>query len=97
MRAFFLLAGILASLSPYAAVLEIQGTDSAAIARAIQTSSPSDTVSIPEGTYLIDTTLTPRSGTHLIGAGQDKTILRFTGKSFRKPKEIFGAEQDDES
>lgn len=25
------------------------------------------------------------------------TILRFTGKSFRQPKEIYGAEQDDES
>ncbi len=79
MRTAFFLAGLLSCLGAIAAVIKVEGTDGAAIATAIETTSPGDTVSIPEGAYLIDTALAPKSGTHLVGAGQDKTILRFSG------------------
>ena len=62
-----------------AATVTVGGTDSAAIAAAIAGSQPGDTVALPAGTYEITETVAPRSGTRLVGAGREHTILRFAG------------------
>ncbi len=62
-----------------AAVIEPQGRDAQAIAAAIQQSQPGDTVRLPEGTFELAEPIRVTSQRKLIGAGQDKTRLVFTG------------------
>ncbi|HEY3319730.1 MAG TPA: PKD domain-containing protein [Planctomycetota bacterium] len=57
----------------------VSGFDSAALNRAIAAAQAGDTVQLPEGTYALTEAIAPRSGTHLIGAGQDKTIIHYAG------------------
>jgi len=73
-----LLAALLAA-SAQAATLTVDGFDSAAIGAAIERSQPGDTVSLPAGTYAVTEPVKPKSGTKLIGAGQDKTRIRYAG------------------
>ncbi len=80
MGTILVITSVFVCLSGYAAVIEVDGTNGAAIAKAIEISSPGDTVSVPEGIYLVDRALAPKSGVRVIGAGQDKTMLRFTGE-----------------
>ena len=63
-----------------AATVTVEGRDSAAIAAAIERSQAGDTVDLPAGTYAITGPVAPKSGTRLIGAGRDQTILRFAGE-----------------
>ena len=89
-RPSLLVGGILLGLafSAHAAVLDVtsygavpnDGTsDSAAIAAAIAASQAGDTVLFPAGTYLTDDSIRPHSGTSLVGAGRDATIVRYVG------------------
>jgi PKD domain/Pectate lyase superfamily protein len=75
-----LLAAMLFAAGAEAKTVAVAGLDSAAIAAAIAASQAGDTVSLPEGTYTITEPVTPKSGTRLVGAGQDKTIVRFAGE-----------------
>ncbi len=77
----FVLSGILATSIAHANTITVSGSDSDAIAAAIAESGPGDTVSLPAGAYAIRQAIQPKSETRLIGAGQDATILRFTGDS----------------
>lgn len=63
-----------------AAVIPVRGTDSAAIAAAVARSAPGDTIRLPAGVYTLTTAVRPRSRTRLLGAGVDRTVLRFAGK-----------------
>ncbi len=53
--------------------------DSASINAALAAASPGDIVRLPGGEYEITGSIRPRSGVRLIGDGQAKTILRYTG------------------
>ncbi len=81
MRLAVAIAGTLCALTGavHGATITVDGPDSAAIAAAIGQSQPGDEVRLPEGTYSITETITPKSGTHLVGAGQAETVLRFAG------------------
>ncbi len=70
----------LCTAAAHAGTLTVDGLDSAAIAAAIEKSAAGDTVHLPAGTYALTETLRPKSGTRLVGAGADKTILRFAGE-----------------
>ncbi len=69
----------LAAISANAAIIDVPGDNSAAIAAAIARSQPGDTVRLPEGRYTITETIHPKPHTRLLGAGQEKTILVFEG------------------
>ena len=56
-----------------------EGRDSAAIAAAIQRSAAGTTVRLPEGTFELTESVRLKSGVRLLGAGQDKTILVYSG------------------
>jgi hypothetical protein len=56
--------------------IQIEGADSAAIAAALQRSQHGDTLRLPPGTTEFSETLQMNSGVRLIGAGQDKPLLR---------------------
>jgi len=53
--------------------------DSAAINSAIQSAEPGDTVTLPAGTMVLHNSIVLKTGVKLIGAGRDKTVLRFAG------------------
>ena len=57
----------------------VSGFDSAALSRAIAESQAGDTVQLPAGTIAITEPIAPRSGTRLVGAGQDKTVVHYAG------------------
>ena len=80
-RMLLLFACILACFPVGAAVIEVEGTDGAAIAQAVAVSAPGDTVAIPAGVFPIHDAVAPRSGTRILGAGQDETVLRFVGET----------------
>jgi len=61
--------------------------DAAAINRALAEAQPGDTVTLPEGTFLLSETLRLRSGLTLKGSGQQKTRLVFSGA---KPHALVG-------
>ena len=50
-----------------------------AIAAALAAAAPGDTVLLASGTHAVASTLRPGSGVRLLGAGQDRTILRYRG------------------
>ncbi len=61
--------------------------DAAAINRALAEAQPGDTVTLPEGTFLLSEPLQVKSGLTLEGAGQEKTRLVFSGV---KPHALIG-------
>jgi hypothetical protein len=61
----------------WAAEVVVDGRDSPAIARAIDLSEAGDTIRLPAGRYDITEPIRPKSGTRLLGEGQDRTIVRF--------------------
>jgi len=60
--------------------IPVAGFDSPAVSAAIEQSQPGDTVQLAAGEYAIAEAVRPKSRTRLIGAGQDKTILRFVSE-----------------
>jgi len=60
-------------------VITVKGFDTPAIVLAIGQSQPGDTVKLPAGIYTISEAIKPKSRTRLVGAGQDRTMVRFTG------------------
>ena len=70
----------------------VKGTTSEAIAAAVDRSEPGDTVSLPAGTFAITDAIRPKSGTRLIGAGQEKTVVRFTCEERRVLLTLSGCE-----
>jgi PKD domain/Right handed beta helix region len=71
----------LSAAGTVAETITVDGDDSSAIAAAITQAQPGDTVLLPSGTYNIQTAVKPESGTHMKGAGQDRTVLHFVGQS----------------
>ncbi|MDA1190628.1 MAG: right-handed parallel beta-helix repeat-containing protein [Candidatus Poribacteria bacterium] len=69
-----------ATFPTIAKTITVDSFDSTAIAAAIAQSADGDTVSLPAGTYDITESVRPNSNTQLIGAGREKTVLRFTGE-----------------
>ncbi len=68
------------AVSGGAATIAVAGCDSAAIQAALDRAQPGDTVQLAEGDYATAEAVKPKTGTRLIGAGQDRTILRFLGE-----------------
>jgi len=60
--------------------LAVSGFDSAAIRLSLDQAKPDDTIGLAAGTYTITEAIRPKSGIRLLGAGQEKTILRFGGE-----------------
>ncbi len=60
--------------------IEVSGFDSAAIRAGLDRAQPGDTVRLPAGTYTITEAIRLKSGVRLLGAGQEKTIVRFSGE-----------------
>jgi hypothetical protein len=56
-----------------------EGRDSAALAAAIQRSAAGTTIRLPEGTFELTESVRPKSGVRLLGSGQDKTVLVYSG------------------
>ncbi len=56
-----------------------EGWDSATLAAAIRRSTAGTTIRLPEGTFELTESVRPKSGIKLIGAGQDKTVLVYSG------------------
>ena len=97
MRLWLLVLGF--TFSAHAAVRDVttfgavpnDGTsDSAAIAAAVAASQAGDTVFFPAGTYLTDDAIRPHSGTSLVGAGRDATIVRYVGTALLPLVELEG-------
>jgi hypothetical protein len=61
----------------HGATITVDGRDSAAISTAIEQAQAGDEVQLPEGTYSISEPIRLKSGIQLIGAGQERTVLRF--------------------
>jgi parallel beta-helix repeat protein len=61
------------------ATIEPKGWDSSGIAAAIRQAAPGDTVRLPAGKFELTEPVRPKSGTRLLGAGQDKTLLVYRG------------------
>jgi len=64
---------------PWAATIDPPAFDSPALAAAIRRAAPGDTVRLGTGTYELTEPVTPKSGVKLLGAGQEKTKLVYTG------------------
>jgi len=62
-----------------ASVIEAHGFNSTAISTAIARAQPGDTIRLPEGTFELAEPMRPKSGTRLLGAGQEKTRLVYKG------------------
>jgi len=60
--------------------IDVSGFDLAAIRMSLEQAKPGDTVKLAAGTYTIAQAIRPKSGTHLIGAGQGRTVIRFVGE-----------------
>lgn len=69
----------LVSNAALASDIEVAGADSAAITAALQRSQRGDTIRLPSGTIELSETIQLKSGVRLIGAGQDKTLLIYSG------------------
>jgi hypothetical protein len=75
------LIAIVASCTSVSAAADIrpEGRDSAALAAAIQRSEAGTTIRLPEGTFELTESVRLKSGVRLIGAGQNKTVLLYSG------------------
>ena len=58
----------------------VSSFDSAAIRLQLNQARPGDTIRLAAGTYTITEAIRPKTGIRLIGAGQEKTIIRFGGE-----------------
>src|SRR5664279_130302 len=67
--------------------------DAAAIQAAIDASSAGDTVRLPEGTFLVNRTLHARTGVKILGAGRDRTVLKFNARTQTDIFDLSGARQ----
>ena len=67
MRALAVVVLVSAGATASAAEITVEGSDSAAIAAAIDRSQAGDTVTLPAGEYSITDPIRPKSGTQLIG------------------------------
>ena len=61
--------------------IQIDGFQTESIQKAILKAVEGDTVVFPKGTFLLTEAIAPKSRTRIKGAGQDKTILKFIGKT----------------
>ena len=61
--------------------ITVAGADSAAIAEALRRAQPGDTVRLPAGDVDLTDTIRLKSRIRLLGAGQDRTRLLYTGDS----------------
>jgi parallel beta-helix repeat protein len=59
--------------------IDVPDHDSAAIRLHLDQANPGDTIRLAAGTYTITEAIRPKSGVRLIGAGQEKTVVRFGG------------------
>lgn len=59
--------------------ITVDGFDSAAVAAAIATSHPGDTIRLAEVTYALTESLRVPTGRKLVGSGQEKTRLTYVG------------------
>ncbi len=75
-----LLAAYSAGCVPGEKAVRVKGFDSAAIEQAMAAAKPGATVQLPAGTFTLTQAIQPKSGTRLIGAGQESTILRYAGE-----------------
>jgi hypothetical protein len=57
----------------------VKGTDVASIIAAIDRCNAGDRLFLPQGTYSIDRAIQFKSRLRFVGAGQEQTVLRFTG------------------
>jgi chitodextrinase len=64
-----------------AETITVSGRDSAAIAAAIAAARPGDRVYLAAGAYGVTETIKLASNLRLVGAGRDRTVLRFTGSA----------------
>lgn len=88
-RRVLLLLGLLAALRlpvgdlgwtcALAADVQPAGRDSAAISAAIQRCQAGDILRLPADTYSLSESIRMKSGVRLVGAGQGKTILNYSG------------------
>ncbi|MCX7599644.1 MAG: right-handed parallel beta-helix repeat-containing protein, partial [Armatimonadetes bacterium] len=81
MLALVWIASLAAAAVAYAKVIAVSGNDSAAIQAAIDTAGPGDTIRLAAKAYLLSSPVTLKSRLRLLGAGRDKTALRFAGDS----------------
>lgn len=66
--------------------IKLRCSDGGSLVKAIQNAAPEDTIFLDAGVYYVTEPLAPRSYTHIIGAGQKKTILHFASD---QPGEFF--------
>ncbi|MGO8928045.1 MAG: PKD domain-containing protein, partial [Limisphaerales bacterium] len=100
-----LLAGLALGLAPalsraatrdiasFGAIPNDDRDDAAAIQAAIDASSAGDTVRLPEGTFLVNRTLHAKSGVKILGAGRDRTILKFNARAQTDFFDLSGTRQ----
>ena len=81
-----------AASSARAATIAVSGPDGASVQAAVEKASGGDTVQVPAGTYALAETLKGKSGVRLVGAGAEKTILRFAGKKPMSMMNLSGCE-----
>lgn len=75
------LAGAELPVTEFGAVPNDSGVDTSAFSAAIAQARPGDTVTIPEGTFLLDARIDLKTGIHLRGAGPEMTRLLHAGKA----------------
>lgn len=104
-NALSLLAGLAVSMAPAlsrAATRDIASfggapnddpDDATAIQAAIEASSAGDSVRLPQGTFLVNRTLRARTGVKILGAGRDRTILKFNARSQTDFIDLSGTRQ----
>lgn len=76
-----LYAGSAIPITDFGAVADDDTDDSAAINKAIRNAKPGDTVSIPEGTFILSDEIQLTRGILLKGSGQAETVLRHHGRT----------------
>lgn len=84
---YFVLATV-----PNAAEIQPDGMNSKSLAAALSRAKPGDTLRLAEGSYDIGETVAIKTGVNLVGAGQDKTRLVYTGTQQGSLLHIGGCE-----
>lgn len=72
-----IVASFVAAGCAHARVITVSGDDSAAIQAAIDAASAGDSIRLAAKTYLLSASVRLKSRLRLLGAGADKTVLRF--------------------
>jgi len=86
------LLAVLLLQAAHAATIAVDGLDSTAIQAALDQAQPGDTVRLAAGEYVITDALKPKSGTLLLGAGQEQTVLRFASETSAQTILLSGVE-----